>query len=121
MACLGFVTFFPLRPLFNLPSCISCISLLTCLPDAGLYLRVDFFAADFFAADFFAGVFFAGVFFVADFFVAFLVAMWVKPPVQFERKRENYVASGVVSFSAKEQEAKQQTDAECDVKPFAAA
>ena len=116
MACLGFVTFFPLRPLFNLPSCISCISLLTCLPDAGLYLRVDFFAADFFAADFFAGVFF-----VADFFVAFLVAMWVKPPVQFERKRENYVASGVVSFSAKEQEAKQQTDAECDVKPFAAA
>jgi hypothetical protein len=89
MACLGLVTFLPLRPLFRVPCFISRISVSTCLPAAGLYLRVDFLAA-FFAGAFFAGAFFvaffAGDFFGADFFaadflVAFLVAIGVKPPV----------------------------------------
>jgi hypothetical protein len=75
MACFGFVTFFPLRPLFSLPSCISCISVWTCLPAAGPNFRVDFFTAVFFAEDFFAGDFLVAVFFGDDFFAAFLVAI----------------------------------------------
>jgi hypothetical protein len=51
IACFGFVTFLPLRPLFNLPRFISRISVSTCLPAEGLYFRVDFFAL-FFAGDF---------------------------------------------------------------------
>lgn len=44
MACLGFVTFLPLRPLFSLPLFIACISVLTCLPAALPYfLPEDFF------------------------------------------------------------------------------
>src|SRR5580698_4422302 len=74
MACLRLVTFLPLRPLFSLPRFSSCISVSTCLPAEGLYLRVDFFAevffaGDFFADDFFAAVFFAGAFLLAAFFV----------------------------------------------------
>ncbi len=75
MACFGFVTFFPLRPLFSLPSCISCISVWTCLLVAGLYLRDVFFAVVFLVAVFFAEDFFAAAFFAAAFFVAFFVAM----------------------------------------------
>jgi hypothetical protein len=63
IACLRLVTFLPLRPLFNLPCVISCISVFTCFAADDPYLRADFFAADFFAA--LAGLFFA----------AFLVAM----------------------------------------------
>jgi hypothetical protein len=61
MACLRLVTFLPLRPLFNFPSFIACISVSTYSPAEGPYLRVDFLA------DFFAAVFLAGVelFFVA--------------------------------------------------------
>jgi hypothetical protein len=45
MACFGFVTFFPLRPDFNLPSFIARISRSTFLPAEGEYLRPeDFFA-----------------------------------------------------------------------------
>ena len=73
MACLGFVTFLPERPLFRVPFFISRISVSTCLPAAGLYLRVAAFFVDFFAEDFFAGVFFALDFFVAVFLVAFFV------------------------------------------------
>src|SRR5215475_11176154 len=98
MACLRLVTFFPLRPLFSLPSFISRISRSTCLPTALLYLRPELF----FDEAFFAGLFLAEVRFIAslrvlflleDFFagdlrpvdlflLAFLVAIWVLPPVK---------------------------------------
>jgi hypothetical protein len=56
MACLGLVTFFPLRPDFSFPCFISRISRSTALPAAGLYLREldDFFDALFFEELFFA-------------------------------------------------------------------
>src|ERR1035437_1582800 len=41
MACFGFVTVLPLRPLFSLPCFIAFISRSTLLPAARLYLRVD--------------------------------------------------------------------------------
>ena len=48
MACLGLVTFLPLRPDFNLPRFISCISRSTSFPADGEYLRrEDFFELDF--------------------------------------------------------------------------
>lgn len=90
MACLGLVTFLPLRPDLSLPRFISLISVSTFLPAEGEYLRrEDFFADDFFADDFFAEDFFAAVlllvllFFAEDlfcvlldlFFAAFLVAI----------------------------------------------
>src|ERR1700712_3661859 len=55
-ACLGLVTFFPLRPLFSLPCFISRISRSTFLLAEGEYLRAPalFFAADFLAGDFLA-------------------------------------------------------------------
>jgi hypothetical protein len=66
MACLGFVTFFPLRPDLSSPFFMAFISVSTFLPVSGEYLRVELFLlAVFFAAAFFAGAFFA----------AFLVAM----------------------------------------------
>ena len=79
MACFGFVTFLPERPLFSVPFFISRISVSTCLPAAGLYLRPEelFFAEVFFAEDFFAGAFFAVAFFAPAFFVAFLAAYLV--------------------------------------------
>jgi hypothetical protein len=39
IACFGFFTFLPLRPLFNSPRFISCISSFTYRPALGLYLR----------------------------------------------------------------------------------
>ena len=52
MACLGFVTFFPLRPIFSLPSFMARISRSTSLPAEGEYLRLeDFFELDFFDAE----------------------------------------------------------------------
>jgi hypothetical protein len=83
MACFGFVTFLPLRPLLSVPAFISSISRFTCLPAPRPYLVGDFFEPLFFAANFFAGAFFAAVFF-ADLFAAFLVAIWVSPPLKFE-------------------------------------
>src|ERR1700748_2677610 len=78
MVCLGLLTFLPLRPLLSVPFFISRISVSTCLPAAGLYLRVDDFFAAFFAGDFFAGDFFAGDFFAADFFAgAFFAAVFL--------------------------------------------
>ena len=53
IACFGLVTFLPLRPLFSLPRFISRISVSTCLPALGEYLRPD---EDFFEDDFFAVV-----------------------------------------------------------------
>ena len=115
MACFGLVTFFPLRPLFSLPCFISRISVSTCLPAEGLYLRADFFAGAFFAAffveDFFAGDFFIA-FLVADFLLAFLVAMWVEPPVKFERMCTNFVASGSARFAQNDVQTDEQADAE---------
>jgi hypothetical protein len=69
MACLGFVTFFPLRPLFSLPSFISFISRSTLLLAAGPYLRPEllFFADDFLLELFFAGLFFVELFLLAVF------------------------------------------------------
>ena len=60
MACLGLVTFFPLRPDFRRPRLNSCISRFTSLPAEGEYFRRDddlleaFFEADFLPEDFFA-------------------------------------------------------------------
>jgi hypothetical protein len=69
IACFRLVTFLPLRPLFKVPSFISCISVSTFLLADGLYFRAElFFDAVFFVAFFTA--FFVGAFFVADFFVA---------------------------------------------------
>jgi hypothetical protein len=46
MACFGFVTFLPLRPLFSLPRLNSCISRSTDFEAFGLYFRLeDFFLA----------------------------------------------------------------------------
>jgi len=85
MACLGLVTFLPLRPDLSLPCFISLISVSTLLPAEGEYLRrEDFFADDFFAEDFFAVVLLVVPVFFADglfralldlFFAAFLVAI----------------------------------------------
>ncbi len=94
IACFGFVTFFPLRPDFNLPCFISFISVSTFLLAEGEYFRPeDFFEDVFFADDFFVLeprrllLFFAveprreeELFFFAllDFFLAaFLVAMLI--------------------------------------------
>jgi hypothetical protein len=40
IACLGLVTFFPLRPLFNLPSCISCMDFSTFFWEAFEYFAI---------------------------------------------------------------------------------
>ena len=101
IACFGFVTFLPLRPLRSLPRFIACISRSTSLPALGLYLRPELLLELFFEADFEEdlreALFFEGVlrlellreedddFFEADFlledclledfFAAFFVAM----------------------------------------------
>jgi hypothetical protein len=49
MACLGFVTFLPLRPDLSCPFFIARISVSTLLPAAEEYLRDDFFAVLFLA------------------------------------------------------------------------
>ena len=68
MACLRLVTFLPLRPLFSLPSCISCISRFTCLPAPLLYLRPElFFEELFFDEAFFEELRFAELFLLGDF------------------------------------------------------
>ena len=57
MACLGFVTFFPPRPLLSWPFFIAFISVSTFFCEAGEYLRVDFFLVeDFFADEVFLAV-----------------------------------------------------------------
>ena len=92
IACLGLVTFFPLRPDFSLPRFISRISLSTFLPADGEYLRLlDFFELDFLALDFFADderVLFRALplrelrlFELLDFF---LVAFWVAITILLE-------------------------------------
>ena len=45
MACLGFVTIFPLRPLLSRPFFIAFISVSTLFCEAGEYFRLDCFAA----------------------------------------------------------------------------
>lgn len=86
IACLGLVTFLPLRPDFSLPFFISLISVSTFLPAEGEYFRrEDFFEDDFLAVDFFAAELRRVVLFFADellffrlldlFFAAFFVAM----------------------------------------------
>ena len=45
-ACFGLVTFFPLRPLRSFPRFISCISVFTCCPAFGPYLRLLDLAGD---------------------------------------------------------------------------
>ena len=64
MACLGFVTFFPLRPLLSSPFFIAFISVSTFFCEAGEYLRVDFFLVEDFFAD--------EVFFAVDVAMSFL-------------------------------------------------
>src|SRR5579863_4814754 len=76
MACFGFVTFFPLRPDFSLPSFIACISRFTSLPADGEYLRPDdFLELDFLAAE--VRVVFEVLldFFLAAFFVAMTILL----------------------------------------------
>ena len=93
MACLGFVTFLPLRPDLSLPFFISFISVSTLLPAAGEYLRPeDFFAEDLFVEgflleDFFALLLLLVLLFFAEellflmlldfFFAAFFVAIFI--------------------------------------------
>lgn len=78
IACLGFVTFLPLRPDLSLPRFISLISVSTFLPADGEYFRRedffadDFFADDFLADDFLADDFLAEGFFAEDFFAPVL-------------------------------------------------
>lgn len=69
IACLGFVTFLPLRPDLSLPFFISLISVSTFLPADGEYLRRDdFFADDFLAEDFLADDLLVEDFLAEDFF-----------------------------------------------------
>src|SRR6185503_4738016 len=109
IACLGLVTFLPLRPLFSLPCFISFISRSTALLALGPYLRPEllFFADDFlvelfllallllelfFAALFLVVLFLLELFFaedflladflVPDFFAAFLVAIRILPALK---------------------------------------
>ncbi len=93
IACLGFVTFLPLRPDLSLPFFISLISVSTFLPAEGEYFRPeDFFAGDFLVEDFFADDFLALVLFLVLlffddellflvlldlFFAAFFVAIFI--------------------------------------------
>src|SRR5947209_2010212 len=65
IACLGLVTFLPLRPDLSLPSFISLISVSTFLLAEGEYFRPeDFFADDFLPDDFLAEDFLALVLFL---------------------------------------------------------
>jgi hypothetical protein len=67
MACFRLVTFFPLRPDFNVPFFIAFISRSTDFPAFGLYfLPLDFLAE----LDFFAELFLLAVFLVALFLLA---------------------------------------------------
>jgi len=81
IACLGLVTFLPLRPDLSLPFFISLISVSTFLPAEGEYFRPeDFFADDFFADDFLVEGFFAlGLLLVLLFFeeLLFFAAFFV--------------------------------------------
>jgi hypothetical protein len=88
IACLGLVTFFPLRPDFSLPCFISLISVSTFLLAEGEYLRPeDFFAEDRRVEDFFALELFLALPFFAEellflvlpdlFLAAFLVAIHI--------------------------------------------
>ena len=98
IACLGLVTFLPLRPDLSLPLFISRISVSTFLPAEGEYFRPedffeddflaeDFFADDFRVVDFLAVVLFLALPFFADellffllldfFFAAFFVAIHI--------------------------------------------
>lgn len=93
IACLGFVTFLPLRPDLSWPFFISFISVSTFLPADGEYFRPeDFFEVVLLAEDFLVLIFFALVprreevleellfFALLDlFFAAFFVAMLILP------------------------------------------
>jgi hypothetical protein len=75
------------------------------------FLVAVFFAEDFLVEDFLVAAFLVD-FFTADFFVAFLVAMWVEPPVTFERMGPNFVASGTAWFAQNDVQGYEQADAE---------
>jgi hypothetical protein len=70
IACLGLVTFLPLRPLFSLPCFISFISRSTALLALGPYLRPELL---FFADDFLLELFLLGLFLVELFLLALLL------------------------------------------------
>jgi hypothetical protein len=74
MACLGFVTFLPLRPLCSLPRLNSCISRFTSSPALGLYFLPELLLEVFFEVDFFDEAFFDAVFFDADFLLVLFFA-----------------------------------------------
>lgn len=75
IACLGLVTFLPLRPLFSLPCFISFISRSTALLALGPYLRPEllFFADDFLLELFLAELFLLGLFLVELFLLELLL------------------------------------------------
>lgn len=82
IACLGLVTFFPLRPLFSLPRFISCISRSTSLLAEGLYFLeldflLDFFAAVFRPVDLVDRLDFLDAVFFADFLPVLLLALFL--------------------------------------------
>src|SRR5215469_2964878 len=97
IACLGLVTFFPMRPDLNWPFFISLISVSTFSPAEGEYLRPeDLFAEDFFAdVVFFLLVFFAEeLFFLGPldlFFAAFFVAIRILLEIQMFSRFESVV------------------------------
>src|SRR3954468_16611911 len=101
IACLGFVTFLPLRPDLSLPSFISRISVSTFLLAEGEYFRPeDFFDDDFLAEDFFAEDFFADDFRVVDFLalVLFLVLLFLADELLFFLLLDFFFAAFLVAI-----------------------
>jgi hypothetical protein len=101
IACLGFVTFLPLRPDFSLPFFISLISVSTFLPADGEYLRPeDFLAEDFLAEDFFVDDLLPDELLLEDFFalVLFLVLLFFAEELLFRVLLDLFLAAFFVAI-----------------------
>src|SRR3954447_7689174 len=91
IACLGLVTFLPLRPDLSLPSFISLISVSTFLLAEGEYFRPeDFFADDFLPDDFLAEDFLA--------LVLFLVLLFLEEELLFLPRLDFFFAAFFVAI-----------------------
>src|SRR5437764_4619002 len=102
IACLGLVTFLPLRPDLSLPFFISLISVSTFLPADGEYLRPDdLFAEDFFVVDFFVELLLVYVPLVEDFFalVPFLALLFFAEELLFLVLLDLFFAAFLVAIS----------------------
>src|SRR4051794_23700410 len=103
IACLGLVTFLPLRPDLSLPSFISLISVSTFLLAEGEYFRPeDFFADDFVPDDFLAEDFLALVLFLELPFLAeellFLVLLFLEEELLFLPRLDFFFAAFLVAI-----------------------